>query len=309
MELRHLRYFLAVAETLNISAASRRLRVAQPSLSRQLRDLEFEMGHPLFNRFKGRLSLTAAGEVLRKGAARAMVQVEIALAEARQAGSKPQLLLRVGYYGMMWATVVASALRQFRRLFPEVEVTFAELSPAQIVEALKSGALDLAVLGHAPGGDDRGCVSVKIATVQALIAISGENALSKRRLVGLAELRDQTFLSYSPDYAPGRDSSLLQSCRGAGFKPRVLNKTRGLPALLLAVAENRGIAVVSPFAPRAPHPGVVFARLRPPGVTFDLFVVYRRSLPPAARSLAELIVEFSSRDLDASSRRHAPKRE
>jgi DNA-binding transcriptional LysR family regulator len=299
VELRHLRYFLAVAETLNISEAARRLRVSQPSLSRQIRDLEFEVGHPLFDRNKGRLSLTAVGRALRKGTAPVLSQVEAALAQARAAAGTPTAKLRVGYYGMMWATVVASALRQFRRLLPKAAVAFAELSPAQIVEDLRKGALDVAVLGHGDTGRSREIVILKIASVSALIALSAENPVAKRRVLSLGELREETFLSYAPDYAPGRDESLLKACRAAKFKPELVCEARGLPALLLAVAENRGIAVVSPFAPRAPHPGVVFARLRPPGVTFDLCVAHRRELSTDGRRLAELIVEVSRRDLRA----------
>jgi DNA-binding transcriptional LysR family regulator len=297
LELRHLRYFLAVASTLNISEASRRLRVAQPSLSRQIRDLEFEVGHPLFDRRKGRLSLTATGRALRKGAARVIMQADVALAQARQAGHPPASKLRVGYYGMMWATVVASALRQFQRLFPKTVVNVWELSPAQIVEDLKSGSLDIAVLGHGHATRSREFVVMEIASIPALLAISADNPLAKRRILSLDELRNQTFLSYAPDYAPGRDASFLQACRVARFKPKMLCEARGLPALLLLVAEDRGIAVVSPFAPRAPHPGVVFARLRPPGVFFDICVAHRRDLPPGSRRLAELIAEVSRRDL------------
>jgi len=297
VELRHLRYFLIVAETLNISEASRRLRVAQPSLSRQIRDLEFEIGHPLFDRVKGRLSLTATGKALRKGAARVVVHAEAALANARKAGTRPTAELRVGYYGTMWATLVASALRQFRLLYPKAVVSFSELTPAQIVEELKKGSLDIAVLGHLTEQLSRDCLVVKIASVEALIAVSAQNPLGKRRKLSLVELRDQTFFSYAPTYAPGRDASFLKACRVAGFKPKLVCEAKGLPALLLTVAENRGVALVSPFAPQAPHPGVVFAQLRPPGVTFDLCVANRRGLPPEGGRLAGLIAEVSRRDL------------
>ena len=297
MELRHLRYFLVVAETLNISEAARRLRVAQPSLSRQIRDLEFEVGHPLFDRHRGRLSLTPAGKVLRKRTSGVIAQVEAAMAQAREAAARSPARLRVGYYGMMWATVIAAALRQFRRLSPETKVTFAELSPAQIINELKNGALDVAVLGHGAAACSRECVVLKIASVAALVALCADDPLAKRRILSLAELRDQIFLSYSEDYAPGRDASFLRACRQAGFKPKIVREARGLPALLLSVAENRGVAIVSPFAPRAPHPGVVFSRLRPPGTSFDISVVYRRDLPPASRRLAQLIADIGRRDL------------
>jgi DNA-binding transcriptional LysR family regulator len=288
---------VVIAETLNISEASRRLRVAQPSLSRQIRDLESEVGHPLFDRHKGRLSLTSSGRALWRGAARVITQVEGALAQARASGTTHIPQLRVAYYGMMWATVIASALRQFRRLFPKTVVSFIELSPAQIVEDLKKGTLDVAVLGHGSADRSRKFVEVKFASIEALIALSTENPLAKRRIISLAELRNETFLSYAPEYAPGRDASFLRACRVARFKPKLVREAGGLPALLLSVAENRGIAVVSPFAPRAPHPGVVFARLRPPGVSFDISVAYRTALPPAGRRLAELIAEVGRRDL------------
>jgi DNA-binding transcriptional LysR family regulator len=304
LEFRHLRYFLAVAESLNISEASRRLHVAQPSVSRQIRDLEFEVGHPLFDRHKGRLSLTAAGRGLRSDTARIIAHVEAALANARMAGKTRTIKLRVGYYGMMWATVIASALRQFRRLQQKSVVTFAELSPAQIVAELKKGDLHIAVLGHKCGMSGREIVMLNIAPVAALVAISTENPISKRRILCLEDLREQTFLSYAPDYDPGRNTSLLRACRAAKFKPRIVGEARGLAALLLQVAENRGVALVSPFALRAPHPGVVFARLRPPGVYFDLTVAYRRDLPPVGQRLAELIAETSRRDMGMGSQNH-----
>jgi DNA-binding transcriptional LysR family regulator len=222
-----------------------------------------------------------------------VVQAETALVAARQAAAVPSAALHVGYYGTMWATLVAAALRQFRRQFPKTQVTFSELSPAQIVEQLRKGALDIAVLGHSDVSRRREFVSIKIASVQALIALSAENPLAKRRILSLEELRDEPFLSYAPDYAPGRDATFLKACRAAKFKPKMVCEARGLPALLLAVAENRGIAVVSPFAPRAPHPGVVFARLRPPGVLFELSVVHRRHLAQAGLRLAELIADVS----------------
>jgi DNA-binding transcriptional LysR family regulator len=292
-----LRYFLAVAETLNISEASRRLRVAQPSLSRQIRALEFEVGHPLFHRKKGRLSLTEAGAALRGQASKVVAQAESALRHARNAGSNSEYELRVGHYGTMWATVVAAALRQFRRHFPRQVVHFAELSPAQIIEDLRRGVLDVAVLGHGDAALKSDCVVLKIAPVAALIALSAENPLAKRRVISLAELRGQTFISYAPDYAPGRDKSFLQACRAAGFKPKMMCEAIGLPALLLAVAENRGLAVVSPFARRAPHPGVVFSKLKSPGVIFNIFVAYRKESPASAQRLAELIAQIGRRDV------------
>jgi DNA-binding transcriptional LysR family regulator len=299
LELRHLRYFLAVSETLNVSEASRRLRVAQPSLSRQIRDLEAEIGQLLFSRHKGRLSLTPAGEALRKEAAQIVPGVESAIARVRKTGSGSVIRLRVGYYGMMWATVVATALKQYRRLFPRAEAEFVELSPAEITVEFRKRALDVAVLGPGDARSSPNCVVIPIASVAARVALWSEHPLARRRTVALHELRDETFLTYVAEYAPGRDTPILKACRDAGFRPRLSREARGLPALLLLVAEHRGVAVVSPFARRAPNPGVVLIRLRSPGVMFEISAAYRKDASSAAKCLAELIAETGRRDLQS----------
>jgi DNA-binding transcriptional LysR family regulator len=289
VEFRHLRYFLAVAETLNISEAARRLRVAQPSLSRQVRDLEDEIGHPLFRRNQGRLSFTAAGTALRRHAALVIADVDTMLAQVRNVATDAAGELRVGYYATTWSNLLAPALPPFRRLFPKVLLRALERTPAQIMQELKRGELDVGILIPGSVIRSRDYVATRIGAVPGFLALPTGHPLAKRRALALAELRGQTFLSYAISIAPDRDRAFIAACRRANFKPRLLQEANGLPALLLGVAQNRGVAIVSVFATRLPHPGVVFSRIKPPGVPMEISVAYRRDAPAAARQLTEMI--------------------
>ncbi len=289
MELRHFRYFCVVAETLNVSEASRRLRIGQPSLSRQIRALERDLGQALFTREKGRLALTEAGKAFRNRAARVITDFDAVLADFRASVKRGSGELRIGYYGLTWATLLSPALPRFRRLFPSLVLSGLELAPTEILSRLRKGTLDLGVLPPATAGQTGNIVVEKIGTVPALVALSVDHPLAKRRKLRLHDLRTEPFLSYAPNLARGREKPLLAACRTAGFRPRLLRDASGLPGLLLGVAQNRGVAVVTPFARTSPHPGVVFSQLEPPGVTLDLFVGYRRDGSDAARELARLI--------------------
>ncbi|MES2696529.1 MAG: LysR family transcriptional regulator, partial [Verrucomicrobiota bacterium] len=144
MELRLLRTFLAVAETMNISAAARRLRVTQPALSRHIRALEHMVGHPVFVRHQAGLRLTATGVTLRDHGLKAVAAVDEALRSARGIGSLEGTVVRFGYYGIsVWETLLAPALESFARKFPQVELRMAEQSSVHLASDLREGRLDV----------------------------------------------------------------------------------------------------------------------------------------------------------------------
>ncbi|HUJ43697.1 MAG TPA: LysR family transcriptional regulator [Opitutaceae bacterium] len=289
MELRHLRTFLAVAGTLNISEAARRMHVTQPALSRHIRDLEYAVGHPLFYRGRGRLRLTAAGATLRRHGARAVAAVDSALQQARGAADQGAAVLRVGYYGTLWATLVAPALQRLRRELGRIETRISEQTPAQLAAAVRDGRLDVALVGPINSIGTREVVVIPAVTVDTLVAMAADHPLAKKRVLALADLRRERIVSFARHATPGRESELIAACRAAGFTPKITRKAVTLPALLLAVAAGDGVAFVTRIAARAPHPGTVFTEIAPPGVPLTINVAYRRDSPPAARRLAELI--------------------
>ncbi len=289
MELRHLRTFLAVAETLNISETARRLHATQPALSRQIHDLEHAVGHPLFYRGRGCLRLTPAGTTLQKHGAKAVAAVDAALRRAQGATDRTTGVLRVGYYGTLWAALVAPAMQRLRHEFGRIETRISEQTPSQLVVALCDGRLDLALIGPIETVGSRDVVVIPAAKVDTLVAMAADHPLAKKRVLALADLRREPIVSYARHVTPGRDRALIAACRAAGFTPRIARTATSLPALLLAVAAGEGVAFVTRTATRAPHPGTVFTEIAPPGVAITIHVAYRRDAPVAALRLAEII--------------------
>lgn len=292
MELRHLRTFAIVAETLNISEAARRLRVTQPALSRHIRDLEHTVGLPLFVRHRGGLRLTASGITLREHGGKALAAVDAALRSARGAGSKEDAALRVGYYGSVsvWASFLAPALEKLGHKFPRTAARLVELSCVQLVAGLREGWLDVALLG--PGDYERipGVEREVACTVPALAMMPANHRLAKKRLISLDDLREEEIIGATPQVAPGRYRSFLAACRAAGFTPKVANVASSLPETIMAVKRRMGVAIVGPPAMAVPHPGMVFIKLRPPGVLLELYAAFAVNAGPVARVLAGLIV-------------------
>jgi DNA-binding transcriptional LysR family regulator len=297
LELRHLRTFVAVAETLNISEAARRLRVTQPALSRHIQSLEHIVGHPLFIRHRNGLQLTAAGVTLRDHGDKALAAVDAALRNARGAESTGETVVRLGYYGIsVWANLLAPAVEMFGRKFPHVTLNMVEQSSVYLAAGLKEGELDVALLGS--GDYDRipGVVTEVACTVPAMAMVAANHRLAKKRFVSLDDLRDEEIIGFKHQDAPGRSRSYIAACRDAGFSPRITYVASILPELIMAVRKQMGVAFLSLFATTVPHPpGVVFIKLKPPCVPMDVYAAHALSAPPAARHLAELIVAEARR--------------
>lgn len=296
MELRHLKTFLVAAETLNISAAARQLHVTQPALSRQIRELEHAVGHDLFVRHPGGLRLTAAGAALKERGVKALEAVEDAVRAAQGDAAKGAAALRVGYYATIdtWAKILAPALDKFSRLCPEATFSVQEMSCAQLVVELREGRLDAAVLGpgeypHIPG------VRLEIACqFPAAVLVPINHRLAKKRAIALEELRDEEIIGLSPENSPGRDAAFIAACRAAGFAPRISYIGNTIPEAITAGIQRQGVGIAGNFAMKAPYPGVVFVKLKPPGVMLNLYVAYAEN-SPTARRLGELVCAEAQR--------------
>ena len=296
MELRHLRTFVAVAETLNISEVARRLRVTQPALSRHIHFLEHTVGHPLFVRHRDGLRLTATGAALRDQGVPALAAVDAALQSARGTESNGTVV-RLGYYGIsVWANLLAPAVEKFGHRFPHLSLNMVEQSSVHLAADLREGRLDVALLGS--GDYDRipGVVTEVACTVPAMMMVAANHRLAKKRLVSLDELREEAIIAFTQRDAPGRSRSFISACREAGFSPRIAYVASILPELVLEVRKQMGVALLSSFAMTVPHPpGVVFIKLKPPCVPMDVYAAHALRGPPAARILAELIIAEARR--------------
>jgi len=289
MELRHLRYFVTVAEELNVSRASARLRISQPAVSRQLRDLEDELGVDLFHRANSRLRLTDAGEAFLAHARDLLRRSKAAASEMAAFRPQARRTLTLGYIAPVLASLTP-ALRAFGRKSPDVELVLREMAPGEQVVALRNGRIDLALPGN-PCPELAGEFEVVILERIPFQAVVPDNhLLALRKRLALAELKDETFIGFDEDRFPGRNDMIWRACQQVGFTPRLRHRVESLSALLAKVAAGDGVALTPQEVGQLPHPGAVLIPLKPPFPSVASAAVFRKGEPRSA--LVDLMVSL-----------------
>jgi DNA-binding transcriptional LysR family regulator len=273
MELRHLRYFAAVAETCHFGQAADQLHVAQPALSYAIRQLEDELNVTLFNRTTRQVSLTPAGEFLKLEVARILAGVDDAERGVRRIAAGRSGLLRVGLTGTAAFSHLPRLARMLRQELPGVamEIQADMLTPMQC-EQLRSGALDVGVLRPPAVGDD---IELRIIDVESLVlAVAADHRLAAEPVVSLTDLRSESFVAYASRDSAVNDA-VLRSCKRAGFVPHREHSAPGTAVLLALVAAGFGVAVLPASVRALPLQGVVFRDL-PDGGSIELALAWRR---------------------------------
>ena len=275
MELRRLRYFIAVAEELHFRRAAAKLHLAQPALSQQVRKLELELGVDLLTRTKRDVSLTPAGQALLVEARRVLQQADEAARAAREAQDGISGRLRIGHLADSLPVVVPRAIVRFATLHPEVRVSLETLPARRAVDDLRSGRLDVAVVGlPAP---TTGLQVTPIETDGTVAAIADRHVLSGRSAVPLSSLSDARVLLLPRDANPAFYDGVSAACRDAGIAPALIETHEArVEHILLNVASGVGIALLpSSIGDRYVTPGVRFVALEPPSPTTEIGLVTR----------------------------------
>lgn len=273
MELRHLRYFAAVAGKLSFTKAAATLRVAQPALSRQIRQLEEEVGVRLLERNQRQVSLTPAGAAFLKEAQQILDQSERAVKSAQLSGGAEPPTLHLGYVWGLFHTSAPALLAAFRRRHPEVPVHFLDLTATQQAAALSEGTLDAGFIGLAEEADLAGLAKQKVGTCEFVAALPKGHPQARKPRVALGDLADDLFIAISEASYPAASHFLSEACGRAGFRPRILQAAeRGFTALGL-VAANCGVALLPAALKALPHKGVIFRPLVAP-LKADLFLAW-----------------------------------
>jgi DNA-binding transcriptional LysR family regulator len=273
MELRHLRYFAAVAETCHFGQAADQLHVAQPALSYAIRQLEDELNVTLFNRTTRQVSLTPAGEFLKLEVARILAGVDDAERGVRRIAAGRSGLLRVGLTGTAAFSHLPRLARMLRQELPGVamEIQADVLTPMQC-EQLRSGALDVGVLRPPAVGDD---IELRIIDVEPLVlAVAADHRLAAEPVVSLTDLRSESFVAYASRDSAVNDA-VLRSCKRAGFVPHREHSAPGTAVLLALVAAGFGVAVLPASVRALPLQGIVFRDLTDGG-SVELALAWRR---------------------------------
>ena len=285
MELRQLRYFVEAARVGHFARAAERLRVAQPSLSQQIRSLERDLGVELFDRSGRRAVLTEAGEAFLVRAERVLAEAERARAEAREFSGLARGRVVVGALQSLVEVRLPPVLATFNRSYPGVEVALREETTVQMLGLLKEGEIDLAI-GHTTGVRVPSWAVAEGLIEEDLVLVSSlENTVSGRAEVSLADLGDETFVCYKE--GSGIRSVLVSACRAVGFEPRISFECGTLRAL---AAAGLGVAVVPRSMAECPGPPVAVAELRPRlARAVAVFHVEGRYLPPPAEAFLEFV--------------------
>jgi DNA-binding transcriptional LysR family regulator len=260
IELRHFRYFVAVAETLHFGRAAAQLGMAQPPLSQQIKALEHIVGHSLFDRTTRGVRLTVAGDYLLERARKTLAQVDQDVEMARRLGAGQEGVLSVGFSGSVMFTQMPFVIERYRRLYPRVELQLQELATADQMRALKEGALDL---GFLRDGEADSEIKIEPLLSERYVAIlPKQHPLAGRKSLRPANLRDQPFVFYARKMGPLAFDRTIACCEADGFRPRIVQDTPQWPTALRLIAAGLGCTIAPACVATLALSNVVFRRLR-----------------------------------------------
>ncbi len=297
MELRHLRYFVAVGETLHFGHAAERLRIAQPPLSQQIRRLEEELGVRLLYRTSRHVELTDAGRLFLIEARRTLVQADRAASIAMRADRGEVGRLTIGYMASAELSVFPTILPAFRKRHPGVFIVLQILPPREQFQGLRAGRLQAGFV-RLPVTDRT--LSVVPVFREPLVAVLPEShALARPRTVSLRALRNETLVLFPREHAPGYYDFLMRTCRQSGLDPKLVHESEKLQTIVSLVAMGRGVSLMPRCVVNLTRKGVVCRPLRPRAPDTELGLVYdptnRSNLVQAFVSLTKDILLRSGR--------------
>ena len=299
MELRHLRYFVAVAEELNFCRAAERLHIAQPPLSLQIRHLEEELHTALFDRVKRRLVLTAAGQSMLEDARRLLGDAEKAKHRARAAARGQTGRLAIGYVGTAIYDLLPDAVRLFRQRHASVELSLEDMSSAAQVQALRRGQIQLGIL-RPPINDDT-IETEDFVQERLMVALPERHALSGHSHVRLTDLMKESFVQCAASVEPSLHRCYLDLLKRASFEPCVLQEVTHLQTQLGLVAAGMGVSLVPSGVMNLPRPGVVYREVSGPQVMLPKSVAWMKGISsPQLEGFLSAIRQTASRQHEST---------
>ncbi|MFW5416502.1 LysR family transcriptional regulator [Nocardiopsis sp. CNT-189] len=284
MQFQQLAYFLAVAETRHFTRAAELCQVAQPSLSKQIRTLEAELGSPLFSRARGNITLTPAGEALLPLAQRMVTDAETARREIAELAGMRRGRVRLGATPSLCGGLVADALAGFHSRFPGIELRVEESGSRDLIRALGKGQLDLALIILPLQSSDPAFVTTPILRENLVVASAADGpAPTPRTSMRITDLRDRPLVMFRRGY--DLREATLNACRVAGFEPRMAVEGGEMDAVLRFVEAGLGIAVV-PSMVLKNRPGLRGTPLGRPRLLRTIALAHRKDVEPSKSARA-----------------------
>lgn len=264
IELRHLRYFVTVAETGHITRAAARLGIQQPPLSQQIQALEQMVGVPLLRRLPRGVELTEAGRVFLTEARAALAQVDHAVEAAQRTARGEQGQLAVGFTSSAaFHPFIPAVVRAFRQQSPNVDLMLEESSTRELIGALQAGQLDIAFI-RVPSGNTDDLTIEALLNEPMLAALPAQHPLlrgGRRKTLALADLANETFILYRRPTGPGLYDSIIAACRAQGFSPDIGQEAPRMLSTLSLVAAGLGVSIVPESMRRLNTEGIAYLAL------------------------------------------------
>ena len=266
VELRHLRYFVAVAEALNFRRAAEKLRVSQPALSKQIKDLEEQLGARLLNRNTGGVALTNAGTVLLEEAKDILERVEMAATATREAVAGHAGRLTIGSLGAISAGFLPASLAAFRTRFPRVEVELHEASMPDQISALSAGTIQVGFAIGQGVAIPSNFVAVEVLVSRIAVAIGRQHRYARQQSISLAELSDEPFLCIGDSGRHDLHQKFVDAIFSArGIRHRPLKRVTSFESLVALVAGGHGVSMLLPLNVSLSKDPIGFRRIEEDG--------------------------------------------
>ncbi|GEN34901.1 MULTISPECIES: LysR family transcriptional regulator [Aneurinibacillus] len=260
MELRHLEYFMAVAEELNFSRAAARLNITQPPLSQQIQQLERELGVPLFHREKKRIQLTGAGELFLVEVRRILAGVSHAVKVAQRAHRGEVGSLVVGFVGSATYDILPAVIREYQLRFPDVHISLYEMSTPEQIEALRQNRIDIGILR--PPVSDPALRTNIVQAAPCVLALPKNHPLLEKKEIRLVDTAHFPFVALSRKTWAGLYDEFLSLCNRMGFHPIIRQEALEFQTVIGLVAAGIGIAVVPVSAMNLHTQDVVYRNVK-----------------------------------------------
>jgi DNA-binding transcriptional LysR family regulator len=276
MELRHLRYFIAVAEELNFTRAAERLHIGQPPLSHAIQVLEADVGAQLFERTKRWVRMTEAGRLFLDDARRILALAEHAADTARRAGRGEAGELRIGFtFSTPLTPLFAGVINRYRRQYPAVSLKLHEMATGPQIDAIEQRTLDLGFVrpvdGPAPDG-----IELSLLRQDALVAVlPAASPLARQQSIAISQLKDMPFVMYPPGAGTGIYPQIFRLCRAAGFVPRIGEVAGEASTIIGLVAAGCGVSVLPASFDRIRMDGVKYRSIDDAQATTSLLLARR----------------------------------
>lgn len=278
MELRHLRYFIAVAEELHFGRAAERLGISQPPLSQQIQALEEEIGARLFERTNRRVELTDAGRLFLDESRQVLAQVDKAVLLARRAHLGELGELKIGFTSSApFTSTIPSSIHAFRKAYPDVHLDLQEMSSRQVLKALLEESLQVGVIRPLALPDAVHWVELFREPLVAVLRADHPLAAGSEDGLAIAALAEEPFVFFPRSYGTGLYDQVIALTRQAGFSPRIAQEASEAMTIIGLVSAGLGVSILPASFRRTRVDGVVYRTLSDPEATTAVWLVRRQN--------------------------------